>query len=369
MSSDRERGSVSEWSRIMREYRLNDVSIDRYREEMKNILVSMGKEFFQEMTTEVVYDWDAIEPVRTDTVKAKKGKTNGLGYTWVERPWDEILDGEGFTTKHKLWATRKLTYETVKSSVWPFIMSTLTEDMKDEMTAHSTFSALQIAGDTLGLYQLLVEVSQGVRVNNVLLLNDKWKAMRYVRGTNVTRFFLNFESLIQQIDHAAGETESKMSDSTKCFQLTIVFSKNDKFDKALGDCTTTLKSEPTYHKYAVIAQRLKNTVQNTQEPGKGSQGTKTGKTGRAQVLGDKPGNKPPGNKGGKPGAQGAKKGGGKFKCFKCNKMGNHYAKDCSSKDAKPFTKCGSDRHCTEAHQDRDSKEWTKVGSKDKKNVK
>jgi hypothetical protein len=160
MATDRERSSLSEWSKVMKDFHLNDVSIDRYKAEMKHVLVSAGKDIFQEMTDEVEFDWDAIEPMRTEKVKFKRPKQSGIGYQIVERDWDEALDGEDFLKRHKAWSYRKEKYTAVKERLWPFIMSTLTEDMKSDVVAEATFNDLQRAGDTLGLYKLLSKAVQ-----------------------------------------------------------------------------------------------------------------------------------------------------------------------------------------------------------------
>jgi hypothetical protein len=70
----------------------------------------------------VEFDWDAIEPMRSETVKYKRPKTSGIGYSLVERPWDEALDGEDFTKRHKAWMYRKDKYTVNKERLWPFIM-------------------------------------------------------------------------------------------------------------------------------------------------------------------------------------------------------------------------------------------------------
>jgi hypothetical protein len=218
MSRDDGRGSLSEWNRAMKDYLLGDVSIDIYKEEMKNIWICMGAELFEER----LYDWEAHEPVRSDTVRSKQAAENEDGYTYIDRDWNPEVDDQILADQLVIWKKDKQEYIKAKRRAWPFIMSTLNKDMKTEVTAHDKFKALQMMGDTLGLWKLLATVEQGVCVNNFSMLMSKWVAMRYTPGTNVTRFFLSFESLVNQSDHAGGEHEMKMTDSTKCWQLTTV---------------------------------------------------------------------------------------------------------------------------------------------------
>jgi hypothetical protein len=261
-------------------------------------------------------------------------------------------------------------------------MSTLNKDMKTEVTAHDKLKALQMTGDTLGLWQLLATVEQGVCVNNFSMLMSKWVAMRYTPGTNVTRFFLNFESLVNQIDHAGEEHEMKMTDSTKCWQLTKAFGENARFDMALGDCIHKLKGDPLYPKYADVSTPLKNTIKNTQEYRNGY----GAKKGRAQVMGNKmSGGFKTGNKSGDP-KEGPIKGPGRqvldkagtppspakrgdrnerVQCWRCGQF-RHIGPDCQSKSKKPCKKCHSDKHMTKFHRDT----WSKLpGGPEKQGVK
>lgn len=90
-------------ARTSRDYHLGDVSLDMYKEEVKNIMVMMGDALFREFIKEKEFDWDTIEPVRPDSVKAKKPKTKGIGFTLVD-----ISDGHaevrGEGAPHFLWA-------------------------------------------------------------------------------------------------------------------------------------------------------------------------------------------------------------------------------------------------------------------------
>jgi hypothetical protein len=94
MSRDDGRGSLGEWNRAMKEYLLRDVSIDIYKEEMKNIWICMGAELFEEMCNERLYDWEAHEPVRSDTVRSKEAAENDVGYTYIDRDWNPEVDDQ-----------------------------------------------------------------------------------------------------------------------------------------------------------------------------------------------------------------------------------------------------------------------------------
>jgi hypothetical protein len=202
---------------------LGDVGLRDYRTEIKNTFVVMGDALFEEFRSGVLFDWEKAEPVRPDKVRVKRNNSNGVGFRYVDVDFDQARDGPAFDELHKEWRVLKKDYGWNKRKAWPFIMTTLNYAIKLEVEAHPTFDALQAAGDTLVLWELLDEVSQGACANNVSTLTDEWKALRYVSGTSITRFLTTFDGLISQIDHAAGVGESKMSNNTKCWQLTKAF--------------------------------------------------------------------------------------------------------------------------------------------------
>jgi hypothetical protein len=164
-------------------------------------------------------------------------------------------------------------------------------------------------------------------------LTDEWKALRFINGNSVIRFLTEYTGLIDQIDHAAGAGESKMTNKNKCWQLTKAFGSNPIFNEALGPCTTRKRTDSDYPQFETILTRIKNTVQNKQEPGTNSQGVKIQKKGKIRKIGDKkPGNKNGKKAGNQSGTQGAR--GKKIICYKCGKNRTHYARECNSPDVK-----------------------------------
>ncbi|KAJ1395612.1 hypothetical protein B484DRAFT_438972, partial [Ochromonadaceae sp. CCMP2298] len=134
-------------------------------------------------------------------------------------------------------------YDKKKLALWPTIMSTLTSAVYSEVSAHKTFGELRREGNTLVLWLLLQEITRGLAQNNSSELKALWEAMRYVANMSITDFMLEFMSLIEQIDMATNSNCAKMSNSTKCYQLTKAFS-GQTYAFVLGDALSILKNDP-----------------------------------------------------------------------------------------------------------------------------
>jgi hypothetical protein len=162
----------------------------------------------------------------------------------------------------KVWNATKEFYEKKKLALWPTIMSTLTSTVYSEVSAHKTFGELRREENTLGLWLLLQEITRGLSQNNSSALKAMWEAMRYVANTSITDFMLEFMSLIEQIDMATDSNGAKMSNSTKCYQLTKAFS-GQTYAFVLGDALSKLKNDLKYPDFDETVHKLKNQVLNT----------------------------------------------------------------------------------------------------------
>jgi hypothetical protein len=176
MGEDKERAEGSyrsgSWS-FSRDHKLGDVALTAYKAEIKNTMVEMGDALFSEFTTGIEFDWAETEPVRPVTVKIKQPNANGHGFRHVDSPYDEVRDGPAFGEIHIVWRKLKAEYVRNKRKSWPFLIGTINEEIKVDVMGHPTFEELQSSSNSLGLWKLLEETSQGVCANNVSLLTDE----------------------------------------------------------------------------------------------------------------------------------------------------------------------------------------------------
>jgi hypothetical protein len=155
--------------------------------------------------------------------------------------------------------------------------------------------------------------------------------MHYLLGNSYADFMIRFKSYISQIDHAsAGFGESKLSDSTKTYQLVIAF-RCEALDVALASAITTPKNSDDYPTYIDTCMKLKTTIASI-NPGEGTE-VKGKKGSRVNAVGGNGGN----NFGNQATVGGntpkSTKPGGPVrrnrKCWKCEKEGKHIASTCT----------------------------------------
>jgi hypothetical protein len=121
-------------------------------------------------------------------------------------------------------------------------------------------------------------------MNNTTLMRQRWEALRYLLGNSFADFITRFNIYISQIDHAsAGCNESKLSDSTKTYQLVVAF-RCESLDVALANAITTLKNLANYPTYEDTVMKLKITIASI-HPGEWTE-VKGSKKGKVNVLGN-----------------------------------------------------------------------------------
>ncbi|KAJ1391387.1 hypothetical protein B484DRAFT_439599, partial [Ochromonadaceae sp. CCMP2298] len=332
----------------MREYSLGDVSLDMWSREFFNLVAGINTELYIELESKEKFDWEISRPlafVSTPDVRTRRGVREPY-----YRLWNDARDGDKLAKETEVWEKMQADYARAKKKLWPITMSTLTSEVRTEVMGHYKFPDLARVGDTLGLWDLLGEIMQGITMNNTTLLRKRWKALRFLLGTSFATFMVRFNSYISQIDHAAaGCNESLLSDSTKTYQLVVAF-HCDALDVALGAAITTAKNSDEYPSYEETVLKLKTTIAGL-APGELTE--VKGKKQRVNSLG--------GNGGNDFGHQGAAGGntpksanpGGDWKppkksCWKCGKKGSHLAQQCNAKTV--CKEYDSPEHCIEFHE-------------------
>ncbi|KAJ1418099.1 hypothetical protein B484DRAFT_466461 [Ochromonadaceae sp. CCMP2298] len=255
---EREKSSSREIDRVMREYSLGDVSLNMWFREFLNLVVGMNTELFIELESKEKFDWDISRPlafVSTPDVRTRRGVREPY-----MRLWNDARDGDKLAKETEVWEKMQADYAKAKKRLWPITMSTLTSVVRTEVMGHTKFANLARVGDTLGLWDLLGEIVQGITMNNTTLLRQRWEALRFLLGTSFATFMTRFNSYISQIDNAAaGCNESPLSDSTKTYQLVAAF-RCDALDVALGAAITTAKNSEDYPSYEETVLKLKSTI-------------------------------------------------------------------------------------------------------------
>jgi hypothetical protein len=255
---EREKSTSREIDRVMREYSLGEVSLDMWSREFLNLVVGMNTELYIELESKEKFDWEISRPLAFVSIPDIRTR-RGVRETY-NRLWNDARDGDKLAKETEVWEKMQVDYTRAKKKLWPITMSTLTSEVRTEVMGHSKFPDLARVGDTLGLWDLLAEIVQGITMNNTTLLRQRWEALRFLLGNSFATFMTRFNSYISQIDHAAaGCNESPLSDSTKTYQLVVAF-RCGALDVALGAAITTAKNSEDYPSYEETVLKLKTTI-------------------------------------------------------------------------------------------------------------
>ncbi len=100
---DDDSGESREQDRIMRGYKLGDVSHDMWKRKFLDVAVRFGMEVLLELETETLWAYEEDEPLEEDEVEVSVRNRTTQIISKTFKVWDEARDREPLQKRWKVW--------------------------------------------------------------------------------------------------------------------------------------------------------------------------------------------------------------------------------------------------------------------------